>query len=586
MNKNRLLPLSALSLALLSSGLSAATYEIVPLATANKGLYSFANSIDGQGNVLLTVQNAFNPPIDVSLLDLDNNEALSNSLEAPDDVKNGVISTRDRAILYTYILQNRGNPLFQQLGNYLGYLTDAEGSEAVVGFDAYDADINGLSRSVDVLPAAINADGVAVGNSTAPFYKINYTNEADIEHTYLIRDFNRRGFVAINGLQVPLVPAETTFGGYSEARGVSDNLWVAGVSSIEKRESFDTAIENCNDDEKRGDFPIALCLSNSKPSVSSPNSQSGQPNEDTADTYLGNYATLDGAYKNRATLWKIDNQGNVLDSKTFDLPFTPKEDDTVFYANRAADVNNNGIAVGVSHASYPDYEDLIRTYAAVFYEDKTLPIGNEERYSDYTLRNNGLLSAATAINNHNQVIGYTLKLVNGFERTKFFVYDFDEQTMTYPDDFFPGSSSIARDINDAGQVVGDGEVESTIGGSVRRRNAFIYDNNDKQFQNLNDLVSCNSPYTLVQANAINESGEIAATATYKRASLDIVGEPLLDSAGNQVMEEAIVAVKLVPIPGGDIDDCSGNQDKVERQGAGFGWWLLGLLGVSGLLRRR
>ncbi|MBN7820556.1 DUF3466 family protein [Bowmanella yangjiangensis] len=564
MNTNRLLPLSALSLALISSGLWAATYEVVPLATADKGIYSYANGISADGEVLLTVQSPYNPPIDVSLLDLENNEALVNLLEAPDDVKNGIISKKDLVVLYSYVEGNKGNPLFQQLGTYLGYIADQNGSEEVTGFDVFDTELGRFTRSIDVSPGRLNADGAMAGISSAPYHKINYTNESDTELTYLIRDFNRRGFVSINGQVSPLLPADVTLGGYSEARGISDNLWVAGVSSIDKRESLDTAIENCNDDEKRGDHPIEWCLTSARPAL----------------------ATVDSYYKNRATLWKIDNQGTVLDTKTFDLPFTPKEDDTNFYSNRAMDVNSNGIAVGISHASYPDYEDVIRNYAAVYAEDKTLIIGNEERYSSYTLSQQPLLSAATGINNHNQVIGYTLKLINGFERTKFFVYDFDEQTMTYPDDFFPGSASVARDINDAGQVVGDGEVESTIGGSVRRRNAFLYDINDKQFQNLNDLISCNSPYTLVQANAINESGEIAATATYKRASLDITGEPQLDDAGNQIMEEAVVAVKLVPVPGGDIDDCSASEDKVERQGAGFGWWLLGLLGVSGLLRRR
>ncbi|GAA0345253.1 hypothetical protein GCM10009092_07160 [Bowmanella denitrificans] len=559
MNKNSLLPLSALSLAIFASGAFAASYQVVPLDATDKGQYTFASGISGDGDVLLTLDTPYSPLIDISLLDLDNNEALSNLLESPDDVKNGVISKKDLAVLFAYVnSQADSSPLVQRIARYVAYLSDNDGSEKLTGFDVTDSDLGDLTNSVTVSPGKVNTDGVVVGTSSAPYLKLAYTNESDDELTYLIRDFASRGFVRINGQTVALVPQEVTLGGYSEALGISDNLWVAGISSVDKPEGMDTAIANCDDDEKRPDVPVEYCYSNARS--------------------IG--------YMNKATLWKLDNQGNMLDSKTFDLPFTPAEDDTNFYPSRAVDVNNAGIAVGTSFDRYPQNNDATRGFAAVFADGKTTVFANNEDYTNQTLRNNSYLSWTAAINNHNQVVGQTLKLVNGFERTKFFVYDLDEQTLEYPDDFFPGSSSVARDINDAGLVVGDGEVETTIGSANRRRAAFLYDLNDKQFRNLNDLVACDSPYTLVQGNAINENGEIAATATYKRAKLDIVGEPLLDDAGNQIMEEAAVAVKLVPIPGGNIDDCSSDDDKIERQGASFGWWMLGLLGLGGLIRRR
>lgn len=166
------------------------------------------------------------------------------------------------------------------------------------------------------------------------------------------------------------------------------------------------------------------------------------------------------------------------------------------------------------------------------------------------------------------------------------MYDLATEELLFPEDFFPGSASIARDINDHGQVVGEGEIDSVIGSSVRRRHAFLYDINEQRFEDLNDLVGCDVPYTLVQAHSINNNGEIAAVATVTGVRRDITGEPELDDDGNEIAEESVVTVKLVPVPGGSPDDCNESEDKQERQGAGTGWLLLGLLGMAGLRRRR
>jgi hypothetical protein len=145
--------------------------------------------------------------------------------------------------------------------------------------------------------------------------------------------------------------------------------------------------------------------------------------------------------------------------------------------------------------------------------------------------------------------------------------------ITFPDDFFLGSSSIALDINNNGVVVGYGEVDASLTG--RRTEGFLYDHQAQQFNGLRDLISCDSPYTIVQANAINDNNEIAATALYQGPSKDSMGDIILDSSGNEIIIDRVAAVKLVPILGGEVENCGEASDEInrERQGASVSWLL-------------
>jgi hypothetical protein len=145
--------------------------------------------------------------------------------------------------------------------------------------------------------------------------------------------------------------------------------------------------------------------------------------------------------------------------------------------------------------------------------------------------------------------------------------------INFPDDFFLGSSSIALDINNNGLVVGYGEVDASLTG--RRNEGFLYDTTTAEFFGVRELISCDSPYTIVQANSINDNNQIAATALYQGPARDSRGEIILDSAGNAVQVELVTAVKLEPIPGGEIDNCDAAVDTInrERQGASVAWIL-------------
>ena len=162
-------------------------------------------------------------------------------------------------------------------------------------------------------------------------------------------------------------------------------------------------------------------------------------------------------------------------------------------------------------------------------------------------------------------MGYITKDVNGTTRSKFFVHDIEADLTSYPDDFFDGSSSEATSINNQGFVVGYGESE--YGLTTRRTEGFVYDYKNDIFQGLNSLIECNSEYDIVQANGINDDNEIVATALISKPQKNIRGEIILDELGGQTEVDTVVAVKLVPISGGSIDNCEVYEEEPARQGA-------------------
>jgi hypothetical protein len=214
---------------------------------------------------------------------------------------------------------------------------------------------------------------------------------------------------------------------------------------------------------------------------------------------------------------------------------------------------------------------VARNFAVIFDQDEIINITPEP--DSNVARSSNTISSAADINNDNLVVGYQVKSVNGTNRRKFFVYDMLLEEITFPNDFFLGSSSNALDINNNGMVVGYGEVDASLTG--RRNEGFLYDIAAEQFYGIRELISCDSPYTIVQANSINDQNEIAATARYQGSARDSRGEVLLDSAGLEIQVDLVTAVKLELIPGGEIDNCDPIVDKInrERQGASVVWML-------------
>jgi len=113
---------------------------------------------------------------------------------------------------------------------------------------------------------------------------------------------------------------------------------------------------------------------------------------------------------------------------------------------------------------------------------------------------------ATAINNAGQVVGRT-GIISGVYTG--YVYDIGSDTLTDLGVLSGGTYSLAYDINDSGQVVGN---------SAGR--GFVWQ--DGIMIDANSLLDAGSPWTITSANAINELGEIAAIGTMNGESHGLI----------------------------------------------------------------
>jgi hypothetical protein len=560
MKKTRLLATLTLSLLAVSVAQSA-QYRIVELPVELKGRDTFPTGINASGQISVNVQTPFNPPIDETLIDFEL-QSLIDNLTDIEAAKAGNPNDEDYEFLLSVILPGDNNQFIQQVSSFLGFIATETDSQFVPGHDRLSVE-NEYSFSADTSLNSINDLGDTVGSGEGMFYTVPYTTLPNIDPTsgedsgsqqlnYVINDFLQRGFARINGEMVELPPIAIEAGGVSSAYDLNNNNQVVGAGSFENTsDSLQTQIDICvaggelNTDNEfvEIDVPLESCLRS-----------------------LMLSATFSNAFQRRAMMWQLNGSGELISSKAFGMLFTPEPDDEAIYSSQANAINDNGIAVGQAPGVFNDNADAIRLFAVVFNGDEVINISTapDESVGNTQLR----ISEATDINNANLVVGQENKSVNGSTRSKFFVHDINTNETVYPEDFFLGSSSIARSINNNNMVVGFGHVDANVVVSQRRNEAFLYDHNNQVFHNINNLVECASPYTVVQANGINDANEIAATATINKAFRNIRGEVVLNDDGTEVMENRIVAVKLVPIPGGEIESCdTSGSEPAERQGA-------------------
>lgn len=549
----------------------AAKYSVVELPLRDKGVNSYARAINDRGDVAASILSPFNPPIDVDLINFES-EALINLLTDPDGAAVGNINDEDLLILYSFITSDATtgsifftqsndstNPFYQQIAKVQSYVLENTEVEEKIAFDVVEQDLQGLTKSADTLVRGINNFSATVGFAEAPFRKINYRNENGANLVYHVQDFLVHGFLDINGTTIDIPPIEDLLGGISVANDINDSFEVAGYGSVEAVEGFEEVVELCEDENERGDIPQEYCLRQLRDQY-----QGRIRARMTAA--LGSRYPLDQTFKRRAMIWEFTSSGELLDSRELGTILDPEPGDERFYSSQANAINNNGIAVGISNDYFLDSQTIVVNKAAVFDGDEVVGIISDNDYIE---------STALDINDNDIVVGFASKVITASTRNKFFVHDYRGNVTTFPDDFFESSSSKARAINNNGLVVGEGEVETDLIGS-RRSEGFIYDINTEEFTNINDLLSCDTPYTIIQGNDINDNDEITATAIVYRERSSINGELALDARGNTIFENMTVAVKLVPIPGGSIDDCRLVQDKVERKGGSI-YYLLGLI---------
>jgi hypothetical protein len=522
---------------------NASAYDVLELPVTDVSVNQFGSSIDNTGLMLTTLTNPFNPPIDMTLFDVANFPNLTD----PDSAAQGDFNTADYTIVVNAFRNNSStfSSFGQKLASRVIYQTDGTDLEYVFGFDEETEETNGFTFGMNYLGADSANGEYIISNSASTFFPSVLTTDEGNEITAVIADFLQRGFVQYNNQVSPLMPIDDTLEGISRANAISENLQVAGISSVDVRDAITEGIETCNGAEVT--VPLEICLYELQTRVQE-------------------------QFVQRATIWQLDALGQVIDTQAYDLTFTPEEDDSRNFSNEAVDINNLGVAIG----SGPVLLENRAFSAAMIYENGTTRRLIED---DDRLPNFGI-----GVNDSGIVVGYQLQAINGQGRAKFFTYDLNTETLEFPTDFFVSSSTFPRDINNNGIIVGDAEVDTN---TPRRREAFRYDMQSGEFVNLNDFIACDSPYTLVAANSINDSNEIMVDATVLRGIKNVRGEVILDANGDEVLETAVVALKLTP-NGGEPPVCTEPDDDeidLPREGASNSLIFLSIIGFIALFRR-
>lgn len=552
MNVNRITAMLMLSGAAFFS--QAASYEIQELPTTNLSFNQFSSSIDNTGLMLTLISQPFNPPIDLSLITLDNLP-----LTDPDAAALGNFNAVDLAIISSVIFaQTSSNSVYgQKLANFIAYETDGTDFDYVRGLDSETEATNGFTFSMATsLGDSVNGSHI-VGTMAGPYSQIDYTNAENTDFSFNVNGYNFRAFVQVDEQITELLAPELSAGGISEAKAINDNLMVAGTSSFAMSTSLMTDIANCEDDDIRADEPVETCIYS-------------LINQETVNQFTGQRTNaFVSRTTRRATTWQLDNAGNVIDRVVYGLTFEPEADNTVVLISEAVDVNNSDIAVGSTIISV----DERFTQAAALFEGGV---------STRLVADDALLpNRSVGINDNGYVVGIRQQRINNTFRDKMFVYNTNTDEVTFPTDFFISSASTARAINNNNLVVGDGEIDAAA--STRPRNGFLYDIDADTFTNLNTLVACDSPFQIIAANDINDSNEIIADALVKKPRKDFKGEIFLDENGEQELIDVVVAVKLIPTGNAPVD-CEPTEDELattERQGAGLGFLtMLGLCMIA------
>ena len=565
------------------SAVNAATYQVIDKGNVSSLKYTYSQQENNNGEAAISGTDIYNFPVQFQYLDEDDFNAIvtlaDRSHEGVHDLLNiedetalraGNPTANDLSWVIRYLKARAGNSLYQEVGDIFA-MTNFNGQTEL--FNVFDEKFTGTdiyTRSTKEYISGITNEGWVYGTASAPYLPLDFTQSDGEEVTHWLRDFTTRGFFSSDGgasITEVIPPSETDlpeeqrFGGESAILDISESHFAVGYASTSIDQNaldfFADETGGCADPDVLDDLPFKACVQQ----------------------------VIEDIYNTEAIKWTIDEQG-IITSEILGQLVTPHVDDVREYENYAQAVNNQGVAVGYAHGwvdeneTDPSATEQRSLYAVVYKDGQVTDFTDDHgKYFD---------SRAYDINDAGIAIGHVNTFVNGNQRTKFYHVDTNAETMEMilPTDFFTGSSSTARAINEDGKIVGEGEVETHNDNSStpRRTHGFIYDITSKAFTDLNDYIACDSDYTIIEARDINDQNEISATALIRVPRRDSKGVLMLDDKGEQQFEDVVRAVTLEPIPG-EIENCSAVEEKVERQGAGFGLSSVLLLMLVGLRRR-
>ncbi|GHE82262.1 DUF3466 family protein [Thalassotalea profundi] len=555
----------------------ASTYQVIDKGAASSLEYTYGKQENNSGQMVIAGTTIYNFPVQFQYLtetNIDNIITYANvnhelvfdlsDIENEASLRAGQPTANDLAWTVLYLQNNASSTLFQKVGNVVAMINDGTETKEIVVFDEFVTGTQTYSRSTTDYVNGITEQGWVYGNASAPFLPIPFTEEDGDEVTHWVRDFSNRGYYSPDSGQtiIPLIPPESTYGGESAIFDISDNGIAVGYASTSVAEEALEFIADedggCADPERLLVSPIEVCIQQ----------------------------VSENMYNAEAFKWVLDQNG-IVSSEALGQLVTPHADDVREYISYAQAVNIHGVAVGYAHGWWDENEtapsatEARSIYAVVFKNGEVIDFTDD--HSKY------FNSRTNDINNNGMAVGHVETYINGSLRQKFYYVDttVEQMEMVLPTDFFTGSSSTAYSINENNLVVGSGEVEThnDTSNNPRRRHGYLYDITNDIFSDLNDFLPCDSEYTIIEARSINENNEISATAVVKAPLRDAKGELYYNENGEQVFEDVLRAVKLAPIAGGQVEDCTVTEEKVERQGASTGLYGLFALFIAGISRR-
>ncbi|MEO2266033.1 DUF3466 family protein [Pseudoalteromonas sp. YIC-656] len=575
--------LVALSIAAgMSAGANAAVYQLEELSTLDTAKHHYITDVNNNGDVIGQARGIYNLPIDVSYIDFTEN-TIKNAYEnwetryfeqinkditfTLDDIAAGNINADALTFMLAFLSDRNGDGKWQKLADIVAVDFTPSPAIEVTLTDVVSSEFDGLTRSVNALYNAISEDGVRVGSASAPYSKVEFTPEGEEEaESFFIREYRSRGVVVSNtGVVTTLPVIDDTYGGEGTATDVvmrpDGGYYVVGSSSIgvttDGQDNYD---ENCDG----LDEPVEVCV---------------WRYENAASSNL-----LSSLYNRRAVQWTLDANLNVVETKELGLGLVREEDEDNAFVSVALAVNADGVSVGYSHVRRYNNENSILTMPVAFKDGEVIELLNQE--DDWRA------GKALAITDEGIIVGYGTKIIEGRTTTKFFYHDLNTGTTAFPTDYFSSSSSVARDVNANGLVVGEGEVD-VVSSSSRRREAFLYSIGDDAVANINDLLPCydtdgesDYPYNFSEATAVDDDGTIYGVATKTVQKLNARGEVEVDDSGKTLFESVAMPVMLTRIAGGEVEECPpAAAGTYERQSGSFGWLALLALPLLALRRR-
>ena len=596
---------SALSLSI-SLGLLnhsyAATYSLTIIdedATNNIG-YTYGGKLNNDGNMAVSGSNFDNFPVQFEYLDDDDFDSIvilaltqQNSyfglvgIEDFDALKSGNPTANDLAWTKIYLTQaNEAAGFFQYqiVADAAALINSGDGSLSTevcafdTSFENPDTPCEGiLTRSTTTVIQGFNNSGVTFGSGTGPSLPIEGPEFDGNIQTHWVRDHGQRGFYSLDSGETiqEIVPLETSYGGgISAILDINDNGTVVGftsykVSDFREAEILDEENGGCADLNTLSQLPYEVCVQNKQ----------------------------DGMYYIQAFKKSLSDSNSPLEP--LGLLVEPHEDDTRAFASQALAINNSGVAVGYADGWDSNNvneavvgQSMTGSYAVVFIDGEVYDFNQEHQFLSYGSVYS--FSRANDINDSGLAVGFTTQLNPTVQ--KFFYVDASvhesEMEIVIPTGFFGSSISSANAVNSSGVIVGKAQIEShnESTSNPRRTAGFMFDSssNSPETIDINTLLSCEEAedMSIIEANDINDSGQISATAVVKSDAYDALGEPIVDNSGNPVRVDVVRAVLLSPIEGGEVENCNLAEDKVVRQGASISSYMIISLFVLLGLRRK